>query len=56
MNRTNGTLIGFVFLAGILWGLAGEDARPALAGQVRHYYIQAENMEWAIVPSGYEDA
>lgn len=55
MNRTARTIIGFLFLAGILWGLTGEEARPALAGQVRHYYIQAENLEWTIVPSGYED-
>lgn len=25
------------------------------AGQVRHYYIQAENAEWTIVPTGYDD-
>lgn len=23
--------------------------------QVRHYYIQAENVDWALVPTGYYD-
>jgi len=24
-------------------------------GQVRHYYIQAENVDWTVVPTGYYD-
>ena len=43
MNRTVRTIIGLLFLVGVLWGLRCEEARPALTGQVCHYHIQVEN-------------
>ena len=39
-------------------GLSGLLVVPGTAqgtGQVRHYYIQAENVDWTLVPTGYYD-
>lgn len=57
MRRAAWLLAGAVVLvsSGSIWILWGGPARSAPTGQVRHYYVQAENVEWTIVPSGYED-
>lgn len=55
MKRIALVFVGSVLLAGGPWVLRGDAARSPAAGQVRHYYVQAENVEWTIVPSGYED-
>ena len=54
-KRAASILVGVALGAGSLRALVGFDAGSEPAGRVRHYYVQAENVEWTIVPSGYED-
>lgn len=55
MRRAALILVGVGLFAGGVWAVRGHVARPATAREARHYYVQAENLEWTIVPSGYED-
>ncbi len=55
VRQAASSVISVVFLTGGFGVLAARAAAPAPATQVRTYYVQAENVEWTIVPSGYDD-